>query len=462
MKKSKLTGWRDVFAFTFVQTAKSKSFRSTTVLLGTVLFFVMVGVHMVPGTKHILWGGTSVDQTSDSEGVPEDMSHSTFVVYVNNETELPISVEDMSAFIKQSYPYAMIEATERTDDVMQQEIKQYKDNALYFHLNMTVLGLEGTMYVPEDSMFQEKEVTGLSSYIVTYIEQVKDKAVSLSQEQAEFLSMDITTSVVTSKEKTVVETLVEMYVPMIFCLVLYMCIILYGQMVGMSVATEKSSKVMELLLTSVRPLAIIVGKVLSMMVLSLSQLVGLIVISLAGNAIGVVVTKQINPQYNNILMDTMEQFDLLTVFSPIRLVCALIVFILGFTFYCTFAGFMGSTVNRGEDLSSAMTVYSSVSVIGFFLAYIPNSLGSHGTAIQTFAMIFPLSSPFILPARILTGESSVVTIVFGVLLLSVLVVASILFVAKIYELVILYNGNKFGYKELKRMLQGDGTNRKIM
>lgn len=453
MKKSKLTGWKHVFSFTFEQTAKSKSFLSSTIMLGTILFLIMIGINVFSAESN----QSSIPDLTIESGVSqnEQVSKMEFAhtIYIKDETGLELSIEEMQTFVNQSYNSITFSAVEKEHVVMMDEMKAWDGDTAYLYLGMGEMGMEVELYLPENSFYGEINAQAFNSCIAQYIESWKDSYLSLTQEQVDFLSTYISSSVVTSEDQSMAEVLVEMYVPMILCLILYMCIIMYGQMVGTSVATEKSSKVMELLLTSVRPLAIIVGKVLSMMALSLIQMSAMILLILGGNGIGTMLAQRINPDYSNIVVEVLKDFNLLSIFSPVRILLALLVFVLGFTFYCTLAGLMGATVNRGEDLSSAMSVYSTISVIGFILAYVPGILGSVGVGIQTFAVIFPLSSPFILPAEILTGELSAGIILLAILLLLLLVVVLVLLVAKVYEMVILYSGNKIGLKEMRQMLK---------
>lgn len=457
MKKSKLTGWKHVFSFTFEQTAKSKSFLSSTIMLGAILFLIMIGINVFSADSDQsstpdLMEGSEITQYEQSSKM--DFAHT---IYVKDESGLDLSIEEMQTFVNQIYNSITFATAEKEQEDIVEEMEAWDGDTAYLYLGLGETGMEVELYLPQNSFYQEIDAESFNSCIAQYIESWKDSYLSLTQEQANFLSTNISTSVVTSEDKSITETLVEMYVPMMLCLILYMCIILYGQMVGTSVATEKSSKVMELLLTSVRPLAIIVGKVLSMMALSLLQISALILLILGGNGLGTMLAQKINPDYSNIVVDVLKDFDLLSMFSPVRILLALLVFVLGFTFYCTLAGLMGATVNRGEDLSSAMSVYSTVSVIGFMFAYLPSVLGSAGTGIQTFAVIFPLSSPFILPAKILTGELSNGMIALGILLLMLLVAAFVLVVAKVYEMVILYSGNKIGLKEMRQMLKSQNA-----
>lgn len=461
--KSKLTGWKNVFTFTLVQTAKSKSFLSSTITMLIILFAVLIGVNVYSASTmeskseglNIEYENVDSDLDSyDSIEVVEEVEKNSFVsnIYIKDETGLGIDQEGMEEYLNHFYESIQLQTSEKSHDDLVEETKNQDDMA-YVHLTFDGSEIKAQLFMPEGSIYPEEQAEIFAYSITSYISIWKDNLLALNEEQAEFLNATISSFVVGDEEKSFSETMVGMYAPMVMCLLLYMCIVLYGQMVGNSVANEKSSKVMELLLTSVKPLAIIVGKVLSMMALALIQLVGYIVIGVGANKIGTIFGQNINPAYGNVVTEFLDGYNLLSILSPARLFFAFLVFVLGFMFYCTLAGLMGATVNRGEDLASAMSVYSVVAMIGFFLAYFPNILSSVGTGLVTFTAIFPISSPFVLPAQVLVGTMSWKVLLIGFVLLAIFVVAFIIFVAKVYEMVILFNGNKLKLKDIKKFLR---------
>lgn len=450
MKKSKLTGWKNVFSFTLTQEAKSKSFRSSTMLMALILLISMIGVNVFSAMK------MDSKKSSENENVVESQENEEtsklefyHTIYYRNETVVPIDVAQIESYINESYSNITFVPTDKSHDELVSEVKE-QDETAYVAITQTEDGVEVGVYVANDRRFDKGTVETFATEVLNAVYAWKEATLGLSEAQSEFLNANVECVVVGDAQKSTAEIMVATYAPMALCLLLYMCIIMYGTMVGNSIANEKSSKVMELLLTSIRPLAIIVGKVLGMMTLALTQLMGNILIAVLGNKIGTIIGQQINPEYKNIVAEKLSEFNLLGIFSPGRLILALLVFILGFTFYCTLAGLMGATVNRGEDLASAMSVYSTAAMIGFFLAYMPNVITDGAKTIKTFTAIFPLSSPFILPAQLLVGEMSMTTIIIGLVVLLIVVVAFVAVVAKIYEVVILFNGNKVTLKDMRK------------
>jgi len=456
MNKKKLTGWKNVFSFTFNQSIKSKSFITNTIITAVLFFALTFGVNIYSAMNERddkVSVNEAVEMADPEEQVDNEKTDFAHIIYYTDETALGFSLEEVSKAVNEAYNSVTLVAAEKDRETMTEEMKQADPDSAYLAIGFSENGIEITVTVPEESAFKEEAAEQFADSVSSYLSQWKETRLGLNDEQKQFLSADIKVTVAGGDSTDVVHSAVKKYVPMAICLILYMSIVLYGQMVGNSVAEEKTSKVMELLLTSIRPLAVIVGKVLSMMCLAMIQLVINITILLAGNIAGASVGEKLCPTYTNTIVRSMQEYDLMSVFSPLRLLLAFVVFILGFTFFCTLAGLMGATVNRGEDLASAMSVFTSVSMIGFFLAYIPNVLGTAGTGIQTFAALFPLSSPFLLPGKILLADMPDGLIAVGIALLVVLVTVFLVIVSKVYEMVILYNGNKITLKHIKMFLK---------
>jgi ABC-2 type transport system permease protein len=248
---------------------------------------------------------------------------------------------------------------------------------------------------------------------------------------------------------------------MLTSLVLAVLIISYGQLTAQAIATEKASRVMELLLTSVKPLAVVIGKVLATTLVALSSVVavggittGLFFIIAPHGTLGAVtgMVDTTDPMLISISNDLSKSFS---GFTPLNIVLILTVFILGFLFYALISALIGASISKIEDLQTALQPLVYISLLGFYLAYIPPIMGldpdSDGHFIITLSHYLPISSPFALPGAILTGEISggYIFLAIGALALTLALFA--LFVAKVYEHIILQNGNRVKIKDMIKL-----------
>ena len=173
---------------------------------------------------------------------------------------------------------------------------------------------------------------------------------------------------------------------MIFAL--YMVILLYGQMVAMSVATEKSSRAMELLVTSAKPINMMFGKVLAACMAGLIQLVAVF-----GSAL---VFYNVNKSYwgDNGIIDSIFNIP------PELFVYMLVFFLLGFLIYAFLYGAISSTVSKLEDINTAVQPVTFLFIFGFMVVMFSMSSGSVDNMLMQVCSYIPFTSPMAMFTRI--------------------------------------------------------------
>ena len=130
------------------------------------------------------------------------------------------------------------------------------------------------------------------------------------------------------------------------------------------------------------------------------------------------------------------------------LIC-LIYFILGYTVYAFLNAVTGATVSKVEDLNSAQMPVAMIALISFYLAYftatVPDSSASK------FASIFPFSSAFSMPGRILAGGVASWEIIISIAILLVTAVLLAFISIKAYSGAVLHYGKRLNIKELLKL-----------
>ena len=213
---------------------------------------------------------------------------------------------------------------------------------------------------------------------------------------------------------------------MIFAL--YMVILLYGQMVSTNVATEKSSRAMEVLITSAKPTSMMFGKVLASCLAGLIQL-----IAVFGSA---VIFYNINIDYwgNNDIIESIFNIP------PELLVYMLIFFVLGFLIYAFLFGAIGSTATKLEDINTSTMPLMFLFIIAFMVVMFSMTSGEIDNVLMKVCSFIPFTSPMAMFTRI--AMSTVpwyeITISIGILVGSVIGVG--ILSAKIYRVGVLLYG----------------------
>ncbi|MBE6587105.1 MAG: ABC transporter permease [Ruminococcaceae bacterium] len=213
---------------------------------------------------------------------------------------------------------------------------------------------------------------------------------------------------------------------MIFAL--YMVILLYGQMVATGVATEKSSRAMELLITSVKPVAMMFGKVMAACLAGLIQLVAIF-----GSAI---LFYSLNRSYwgeNPIIASI---FDM----PPALFGYMILFFILGFLIYAFMFGAVGSTASKLEDINTSVMPITLMFVAGFMVVMFSFASGEVDNLLMKVCSFVPFTSSMAMFTRIAMSTVPWYEIAASVAILSASVVGIGVISAKIYRMGVLLYG----------------------
>lgn len=211
-------------------------------------------------------------------------------------------------------------------------------------------------------------------------------------------------------------------------LLLYLAILTYGVFISSGIVTEKATRVVEVILSAVRPIELLAGKVVGLGLLSLSQFGLLAVVALGTAEIGGV--------------------DLPTG-APLAIALAVLFSLLGYLLYaCAFA-VAGSLVSRQEDLQSASAPLTIVLVAGFVLTQFTLS-SPNGTLAKTLSLI-PPTAPLAMPSRVALSDVPAwqIALSAGLTLATALVVLRI--AASVYTATVLRMGQRVPLREALRL-----------
>lgn len=209
-------------------------------------------------------------------------------------------------------------------------------------------------------------------------------------------------------------------------MLLYLGIVGYGALVTQGVVEEKSSRVVEILLSTLRPWQLMLGKVLGLALVGLTQLVII-------GAVGLVLAKATG---------------VLTIPGAAAgaLIWAVIWYLLGFLLYATVFAAAGSLVSRQEDAQSVVAPVSITLVIVFVVG-LNVLLKDPDSTTSTVLSLVPVFSPILMPGRIAAGAASGLEIT-AALLLTVLFVGLFTWIAgKIYQNAVLRTGSRVSWRE---------------
>lgn len=224
---------------------------------------------------------------------------------------------------------------------------------------------------------------------------------------------------------------------MIFAL--YMVIVLYGQLVATNVATEKSSRAMEVLITSAKPASMMFGKVLASCLAGFLQLAAIF-----GSA---VICFNLNKAYWD------ETGVISSIFNvPIELlVYMLVFFVLGFLIYAFMFGAISSTASKVEDINTSTMPITILFVIAFFVVFY--SLNNVDGMVMKVCSFVPFTSPMAMFTRIAMSNVPWYEILISIALLVGSVIGIGVLAAKIYRVGVLLYGTQPKLGEILKTLK---------
>jgi len=288
--------------------------------------------------------------------------------------------------------------------------------------------------------------TSLLSSLENGLQQMKTQMaatqMNLSQEQLTKLYEPVSLKKVALEKDAKTEEELSQARGLVYVLlfVIYFAVIMYANMIAVEVATEKSSRVMEILISSVPPIKQMFAKILGVGLLGLLQLalmLGVAYFSLKQN------------------MDSMEGgfFDVYG-FGDVpvaTLVYAFVFFLLGYFLYATLAAFLGSLVSRIEDVNQLITPMTYLLIIGFMIAMF--GLVKPDATFITVTSYIPFFTPMLMFMRVGMLNLPIWEPILGIVILLVTIILFAIFGAKVYKGGVLLYGKSSSFKDIKKAMQ---------
>ena len=252
----------------------------------------------------------------------------------------------------------------------------------------------------------------------------------LTEEQIASITPNFEYSLEQTEEQEVQGNLLAI---MLLSIVLFYAIYFCAYQVSSSITTEKTSKIMETLVTSTSPKTIVLGKTIGIGIVGLLQVCLLVAVALI-------------TAYTCLEPGTLDSILDMSNFTPYLAIITIIYFILGYVAYALMYALTGSTVSKPEDIQSANGPVAIIAVIGFYLSYF--TMMNPTSDLNVFASMLPISSPFCMPFRIMMGLASTTDVVISILILLVTIFIIAKVAIKIYSNAILNYGTKMSFADL--------------
>lgn len=437
MNKSKnrlLHEFSSVFTFTLAQNFKSKGIKIITFILVGIALASMPVLHFI-----------------DSSGSSKEEKFPASTVYVLDETGL-----DVGNFS------AMVQKYERYSNTTFQEVKETKALASD-EMQITISNSQGGFllsFISNPEGISEAKVNEVTPEFIEFFNKKRQAKLGVTEAQNKILEAAVESKVtfldsvgqVIDEEESIS---MEQYYTFLGIIVLMIFLIAFSaETVSTSIVTEKSSKLVENLLLCIRPSMLILGKVAGALCTVFVQ-VGAMIAALAASAF---LAKSIFNLNQVVLPGQMQELlaqigDL----SPARIIIAALIAFLGVVFFGFLAGLFGAAVSRIEDMAEGLKVYNILLILGAYSGIglsIAKVSGGGFIMLERVLSFVPISAPFVVPMELLMGE---IGIPFAILVCIVMIGFTILlalFVARVYQTMLLHKGDKIKLKTMIRLGRG--------
>lgn len=447
MKKSDYIGWKDVFRFSLVQGIKQKAYYGFLIVMCLIVIFAM------PVSSLIKSGGEDEVYTSkvtkltvyDETGLGIEYAGALQDDAFAGVQIVTDSAQDYNAHVK------ALEESEESTELIAKVV--FDERGLF---NLTFVKAAGSALADDDC-------NSLANAFVAYFEDARISAIDVTTEQMEFINQSVTTKVefinetgevIPQQEKKEGITMDEYMILLMGIMIVTIIISLSGSSIATSIMTEKTTRVVEYLMINVRPMALIVGKILASLLMVLIQFVAIAI----SYGISVVLdsmlfgpkTADVQNMVDGVEVSTVGFWEMIINIQLSDVLVAVIVILAGILFYSILAGLAGASVSKMEEMAEGMKIFQMTMVVGSYLgiALCIVLMNGENVLFTNICCLVPVSAPFVVPACLILNK---IPLTIGLISLGLLLVFTALlfsFTAKVYESMIFYNGSVMKLKDI--------------
>ena len=393
----------------------------------------------------------------------------SWLTSVNNESVKIISVVDNTGYIFDKLNSTSTIKYELLDDFSMDEAKKVSESKLDYGL-LYINDFELPKKIAESISFISEDV---SFTIINNIESQLENI--LTNENFRINNIDITKinnnkvyvnlyqETFEGEKTTKADGAVKLIFGMVLGFLLYMFIFVYGSMIMMSVIEEKTNRIIEIVISSVKPFQLMTGKIIGVSLAGLTQFV------MWGILISVFSTLftsffGISASYENteLILNASEDSEIssaalgmISAFMNLPLLNIMIAFVFyflgGYLLYSSIFAAIGAAVDNQTDAQQFIMPITIILIVALYVGILTVPEDPNGIVAQIFSYI-PLTSPVVMMMRIPHGVPLFEQII-SLLILFLSVILVIWIAAKIYRIGILMYGKKPSYKDLIKWLK---------
>lgn len=344
-----------------------------------------------------------------------------------------------------------------------------------FEKTLNELAIDGILWIQDSAtnikyelISKEQPGIGLTNIIENKIEKiVKNEALAAkgisenTLDEINNIKVNINTQVKTKAGYEKSNTEASSILGFLGAFLIYFFIFLYGVQVMKGVIEEKTNRIVEVIISSVKPFQLMMGKIIGIALVGITQFTIwiLLILLFSGSATRIIQNKmQVNTaaiqglqesaQVNqNVTMDFLQEFESFNI--PLLLVCFLFYFIGGYLFYGALFAAVGSAVDSETDTQQFMMPITLPLI--FSIVFAQHIINDPNSSLAIWLSMIPFTSPIIMMVRLPFGIPPE-QLFLSMLCLVIGFIGTVWFAGKIYRIGILTYGKKPSYKEIIKWL----------
>ena len=388
---------------------------------------------------------------------------------VNNESVKNISVVDNTGYIYEKLNSSGTIKYELLGDFSIDEAREIS-NAKSDYALLYINDFESPKAIADSIKFISEDATltvinNIESQLENILtnENFKINNIDINQINKRKVYVDLSQETFEGEKTTKADGLIKLIFGFILGMMLYMFIFIYGSMIMMSVIEEKTNRIIEIVISSVKPFQLMTGKIVGVSLAGLTQFVMWgILISVFSSLFSYFFGISTSYENTELILNASEDsaissaaLGMISAFMNLPLLNIMIAFVFyflgGYLLYSSIFAAIGAAVDNQTDAQQFLMPITIILIVALYVGMLTVPEDPNGIVAQIFSFI-PLTSPVVMMMRIPHGVPLFEQIL-SLLILFVSVILVIWIAAKIYRIGILMYGKKPSYKELLKWLK---------
>lgn len=416
----------------YFERVKKKSFIITTILMPLFMILAMALPALImmfsEGSK------TKVLVVDNTDSLAKGLESDEDVTFTIENTSLPVD-----SVIKRADVDAVLVIPEDVVSSKNTQVKLYSNGPS---------GMKTEMFVTRQlNELIEKE--RLKTYNIENLKEIMDDVES---------NLSLTTIRLDEESEETTSSMISYFLGIAMSFILYMFLLMYGQMVMTSIIEEKTNRVLEIVVSSVRPMQLMLGKIAGIALVAITQIViwGVLLAVMSAVVLPMMISPEMSAEitaYQSGQLSGVSDVEMVSALSMMTQVGSIVgllgimtlFLIFGFLLYAAIFAAIGSSVDNVNDASQLTSFAVFPIIFGIIFSTIAGQDPTSSFAFWT--SMIPFTSPMVMVARIPYGIPAW-EIVVSLALLVIGFVALVWLAGKIYRVGIFMYGKKPSIKEI--------------